>query len=171
MLVELQNISLSLQMKKSSSSSSATFIWVSARKGFRLLMNLTSSSSMSLILHSLMKVTWSYMIGAWTSSCLQNKMFCVACTVCETSHSSCFQPHFKQVTKRSWDLRWSAMKANTGFVSLLGRKQCWGSSRKLILTGILIPKTSKLMVTWPVLSKGSTKINLCLYSTKIRAKS
>ena len=169
--MELSGVSLSLQRKRSSNSSSATFIWVSARKEFRLLMNLTSSSSMSLILHSLMKVTWSYMIGAWTSNITQNKMFCVACTVCETSHSSCFQPLFKQVTKQSWDLRWSAMKAITGFVFLLGRRQCWGSSRKLILTGILISKPSKLMVTWPVLSKGCTKINLCLSSTKKRAKS
>ena len=125
--------------------------------------------------HRFAKQEWSFQVSdchsKWTSNILQNKMFCVACTVCETSHSSCFQPLFKQVTKRSWDLRWSAMKAITGFVFLLGRRQCWGSSRKLILTGILIPKLSKLMVTWPVLSKGSTKINLCLSSTKKRAKS
>ena len=111
------------------------------------------------------------MIGASTSSLFQNPMFCVACTVCEASHLSCFRQLFRMVTKRSWDLRWTATTANTGFVYNHGRRQFWATSRKLILNGIHFLKQNQLTGNWPASSKSSTKTNLFLSSMKRRRKS
>ena len=101
----------------------------------------------------------------------QNPMFCVACTVCAASHLLCFWQLLRMVTKQSWDLRWTATTANTGFVYHHGRRQCWATSRKLILNGIRFLKPNKLMENWPASSKSFTKNNLCLSSMKRRRKS